>query len=763
MINFPHSYYDDEKKCDFYIPSMVKRTWAVGLQILNDIDKVCRRHNIEYFAEWGTLLGTIRHGGYIPWDDDLDICMKRPDYEKFLSIARDELPEGYDIVNYKTSDSFRQMLSRVVNTDHYRFDQDFLTKFSGLPFGFGIDIFPMDFLTDDEEYEKKRFDKIYLIQSTLDIFESKGANIEVSKGLAIINANCNSHLSIGDNLSIKLRELMEQIQGQVSEKEASYITLYSIWFSNHNYKYPKEYYEHSVRMPFEIIDIPVPLYYNEILSKKYTSAYMTPVRKGGAHNYPCFQVHLDVLKEHFNYEWPSYSFSSSDLSIKNLQRNPDFSSLLLSYTQEMKKSHELICDMISSLNTTDTAEVLGQCQSLAITLGTLIELRYRVGTKSVQLLEQYCEALYELSQYIHDLSTEVIDRIASLNTLIDDFTRQYNDELASIKVHLFICPDAKYLSCMTSLIDYYQTLDNTLVKIMPIPCIEVSPDMSGSTVKFDIDSYPSCYEYVDYESFDFATHPDEIVVSYPYDEFNLINTTEKHYHSKSLIRETDKLTFVPFFDLESLDKSDERSVINLKYCLLTPLTAVCDQILVNSINAVEIYREILTKEWGQGHQNEWDKIQLISSLITSSEGSESTGRELISRGLTIDNSKAKEDRKILLYYVGINSFMANREKMLDKFVRSFETFKEKEDSINIVFMEQFCLTDALKKFDNNLFKEYIRLRDELTGTGQVTCGDPSLSPSYYANICDAYYGEVSYYVPCFTELKKPVMIHDPLV
>ena len=66
---------------------MMKRAWAAQLEVLQRIDEVCGKYNIEYFANWGTLLGAIRHKGYIPWDDDLDIGMKRMDYERFLKIA----------------------------------------------------------------------------------------------------------------------------------------------------------------------------------------------------------------------------------------------------------------------------------------------------------------------------------------------------------------------------------------------------------------------------------------------------------------------------------------------------------------------------------------------------------------------------------------------------------------------------------------------------------------------------------------------------
>ena len=95
-------YLRDEVRSGFYIPTAIKQAWATQLLILKEIDRICQKHNIKYFADWGTLLGTVRHGGYVPWDDDMDICMLREDYIKFTKICMSELPEGYDFQSYKT-------------------------------------------------------------------------------------------------------------------------------------------------------------------------------------------------------------------------------------------------------------------------------------------------------------------------------------------------------------------------------------------------------------------------------------------------------------------------------------------------------------------------------------------------------------------------------------------------------------------------------------------------------------------------------------
>lgn len=72
----------------------MKRAWAAKLELLQIIIDICNKYDITYFAEYGTLLGAIRHKGFIPWDDDVDIALKRPDYNKLIRVLPSELPNG---------------------------------------------------------------------------------------------------------------------------------------------------------------------------------------------------------------------------------------------------------------------------------------------------------------------------------------------------------------------------------------------------------------------------------------------------------------------------------------------------------------------------------------------------------------------------------------------------------------------------------------------------------------------------------------------
>ena len=143
-MQFPDNYFDDEVRDGFLVPGIIKKSWAAQLEVLSDIDTLCRKHGIRWFADCGTLLGAVRHGGFVPWDDDLDICMLRDDYNKFIKIAPSELPEWYSVINIHSSEEFTEMNTRVTNTMGIDYRREHTERYHEFPYPAGIDIFVLD-------------------------------------------------------------------------------------------------------------------------------------------------------------------------------------------------------------------------------------------------------------------------------------------------------------------------------------------------------------------------------------------------------------------------------------------------------------------------------------------------------------------------------------------------------------------------------------------------------------------------------------------
>ena len=112
----------------------------IDLEILKEVIRICEKIKTKYYVIGGTFLGAVRHKGFIPWDDDIDIAMPREDYEKFLEAANTELNSKYKVLNYRTDPDFHYCITRLVDTTKEVIEKRDRTKKSFV----AIDIFPID-------------------------------------------------------------------------------------------------------------------------------------------------------------------------------------------------------------------------------------------------------------------------------------------------------------------------------------------------------------------------------------------------------------------------------------------------------------------------------------------------------------------------------------------------------------------------------------------------------------------------------------------
>ena len=112
------------------------------LSILDEIVVICEKHNLSYYLIGGTLLGAVRHKGFIPWDDDLDIIMPREDYIKLTEDYYKELPEGLKLDWFNTNPHYNHIFAKIYNA-HTLFEEEISDKVHSKR-GIFVDIFPMD-------------------------------------------------------------------------------------------------------------------------------------------------------------------------------------------------------------------------------------------------------------------------------------------------------------------------------------------------------------------------------------------------------------------------------------------------------------------------------------------------------------------------------------------------------------------------------------------------------------------------------------------
>lgn len=296
QLTFPENYFNEETVDDFTISAMMKHAWAAQVEVLYTVIQLCEKHNINYYADWGTLLGTIRHKGFIPWDDDLDISMKRKDYLKFLAVASTELPESYDILNMYTEQMYDGSFMRVVNGKSIHTGQEWMDEFHGCPYVVGVDIFPIDYIPRNKEDARVQYELIKNVYMIVNLLPEKDNLEKIVRLIHQVEAACQVKIDWNQSVKNQLLRLADNLSGIFTEEESDKLTNFAELFGNPEKVYPKEWFDHTILLPFETIEIRVPAEYDKILTVEYGD-YMTPTRGTQDHDYPFYKKQQKVLLE----------------------------------------------------------------------------------------------------------------------------------------------------------------------------------------------------------------------------------------------------------------------------------------------------------------------------------------------------------------------------------------------------------------------------------------------------------------------------------
>ena len=252
-------------------PEDLRRAQLCMLHILKKVHEICTKHNIKYWLDFGTLLGAIRHDGFIPWDDDLDISMMREDYEKWNKIAQKELGEEFFWQTEETEPDYHLFFGKVRLNQTLWLESPLINsaiKHTGIY----IDIFPVDFVPKNKVF-LSFYQKIY------------GFGTRVLWKKFLKNDERNLFVKIGSMLnSTFFRKLLMFITKIMNELCRKYVSI--LYTYTQKYFCAKSDLRELVLHKFEDGEFYIPKKYDAHLTRIYGNYMQLPPenKRSGAHN-----------------------------------------------------------------------------------------------------------------------------------------------------------------------------------------------------------------------------------------------------------------------------------------------------------------------------------------------------------------------------------------------------------------------------------------------------------------------------------------------
>ncbi len=306
MLEFTDAFFEGEEREGFFVDKTMKTVWAAELEVLQIIAEVCDRHGLTWYAAYGTLLGAVRHQGFIPWDDDMDIMLKRDDYVKLMKYLPQEMPEGFRVRSAFSDDPYPEYHGCLSNGNQISIAPEWLQRFHGCPFMVGVDIFPLDYLPRDEnkrllqrdlfamarqvvmlaKYEEKTEENIEKMHAYIDGLE-KYCGVKVDRTPI-------QKEQWGD-LVPPMWRLANDLAMLYDDNGGDEIVMFENYVKWPHQIYRREWFDEIAVLPFEDFALPGPIAYDAFLKMVYGD-YSVRVR-GGLHDYPFYRKQIEFLRD----------------------------------------------------------------------------------------------------------------------------------------------------------------------------------------------------------------------------------------------------------------------------------------------------------------------------------------------------------------------------------------------------------------------------------------------------------------------------------
>lgn len=267
----PADFLNEETRCDFPVDSTRKKIWAIQLDLARELNRVCEKLNIKFYLHAGSLLGAVRHHGFIPWDDDFDVAMLREDYETLLK-NNTLFEHPYFLQTPHTDLNYAFSFARIVN-DNTTYCSEMFSH-QGYHAGICIDIFPIDYW-DSVKGEKVYEEVKRLILENSTFMRMKNPNLDEDNRKRVASWSGMDPVRVYDRIQV----LASQFSKEKADSLANGVS--TVWKYGKDI-YPVNVFDKQINVPFEGWKLPIPSGSHGILSALYGD-YMTypPLEKRG--------------------------------------------------------------------------------------------------------------------------------------------------------------------------------------------------------------------------------------------------------------------------------------------------------------------------------------------------------------------------------------------------------------------------------------------------------------------------------------------------